>query len=181
MGKRRRAFTPEFRAEAVEKYRASGRPLHEVARELGIASSVLRNWHERPDIYLTNERDSKLSDKQELILYGIVLIIGVLLIFIFERAKFASSIWTLAFELCGIMQTYVLMQLTCTFADSRRPGRVVLATAAILVAINAIALALGQAALVRSTALLSIGLYGAAWLIYGLAVLELKLKLRGLR
>jgi transposase len=40
----RRQFTPEFKRDAVELVRASGRPIAEIARELGIYDSTLGNW-----------------------------------------------------------------------------------------------------------------------------------------
>lgn len=43
MGKRRR-YTAEFKAEAVGLVAASGRPLAQIARELGINEQCLRNW-----------------------------------------------------------------------------------------------------------------------------------------
>lgn len=42
-GKRRR-FTSEFKEEAVRLIVRSGRPLAQVARELGLHEQVLRNW-----------------------------------------------------------------------------------------------------------------------------------------
>ena len=42
-GKRRR-FTAEFKEEAVRLPVHSGRPLAQVARELGVHEQVLRNW-----------------------------------------------------------------------------------------------------------------------------------------
>jgi transposase len=40
----RREFTQEFKRDAVELVRASGRPIAEIARELGIYDSTLGNW-----------------------------------------------------------------------------------------------------------------------------------------
>lgn len=40
----RRDFTDEFKREAVSLLRGSGRPLTQVAAELGIQPSVLRRW-----------------------------------------------------------------------------------------------------------------------------------------
>ena len=37
-------YPPEFRGEAVELVRTSGRPRAEVARSLGISDNTLRNW-----------------------------------------------------------------------------------------------------------------------------------------
>src|SRR5260370_11822028 len=40
----RRAFTDEFKREAVSLLASSGRPLAQVATELGIQPSMLRSW-----------------------------------------------------------------------------------------------------------------------------------------
>lgn len=39
-----RPYPPEFRREAVELYRRSGRPLKEIAGDLGVSSESLRVW-----------------------------------------------------------------------------------------------------------------------------------------
>ena len=44
MTKMRREFTPEFKREAVAPLESSGRPLMQIATELGISPSMLRNW-----------------------------------------------------------------------------------------------------------------------------------------
>jgi transposase len=44
MTKTRRDFTPEFKREAVALLESSGRPLMQIATELGISPSMLRNW-----------------------------------------------------------------------------------------------------------------------------------------
>ena len=40
----KRPYPSEFRREAVELYRRSGRPLAEIARDLGVATESLRVW-----------------------------------------------------------------------------------------------------------------------------------------
>jgi transposase len=40
----RRQFTAEFKRDAVELVRTSGRPIAEIARELGLDDSTLGNW-----------------------------------------------------------------------------------------------------------------------------------------
>jgi transposase len=45
--RKRRAFTPEFRAEAVRLALASERPLSEIARELGVRPDQLRHWKQQ--------------------------------------------------------------------------------------------------------------------------------------
>jgi transposase len=44
MAQARRQFTDDFKREAVALLVSSGRPLTQIARELGIAASMLRNW-----------------------------------------------------------------------------------------------------------------------------------------
>jgi transposase len=47
MAQGRRQFTDEFRREAVALLVSSGRPLLQIASELGISPSMLRNWRNR--------------------------------------------------------------------------------------------------------------------------------------
>jgi transposase len=42
--RRRREFTEQFKRDAVELVRTSGRPIAEIAREVGIWDSTLGNW-----------------------------------------------------------------------------------------------------------------------------------------
>ena len=44
MTKPRRSFTDEFKREAVALLASSGRPLMQIAEELGIQPSMLRRW-----------------------------------------------------------------------------------------------------------------------------------------
>jgi transposase-like protein len=48
----RRRFTAEFKRDAVELVRTSGRPIAEIARELGIYDSTLGNWVRQDRIHL---------------------------------------------------------------------------------------------------------------------------------
>ena len=50
MSKRRSADPPEFRREAVELVRRSGRPLREIAVDLGISTETLRMWVRQADV-----------------------------------------------------------------------------------------------------------------------------------
>jgi len=47
MSRKRRKFTAEFKAEAVRLVSSSGKPLAQIARELGLNEQVLRNWKRR--------------------------------------------------------------------------------------------------------------------------------------
>lgn len=49
MGQGRRLFTDEFKREAVALLSSSGRPLLQIASELGISPSMLRNWRNRSE------------------------------------------------------------------------------------------------------------------------------------
>jgi transposase len=42
--RRRRQFTEEFKRDAVELVRTTGRPIAQIARELGVYDSTLGNW-----------------------------------------------------------------------------------------------------------------------------------------
>ena len=46
MGQGRRHFTDEFKQEAIALLVSSGRPLSQIASELGISPSMLRNWRD---------------------------------------------------------------------------------------------------------------------------------------
>jgi transposase-like protein len=52
----RREFTPEFKRDAVELVRATGRPIAQVAAELGIWDSTLGNWVRQAQIRTTLRR-----------------------------------------------------------------------------------------------------------------------------
>jgi len=43
-------YSPEFRHDAVELYRRSGKPLRELAVDLGISTETLRMWVRRADV-----------------------------------------------------------------------------------------------------------------------------------
>jgi len=43
-GKKRRRFTPEFKADAVKLVQQGGRSIREVARDLGLAYGALARW-----------------------------------------------------------------------------------------------------------------------------------------
>ena len=44
MVEKRRKYSPQFRAEAVQMVLESGRPIAHVARDLGVNDGTLQNW-----------------------------------------------------------------------------------------------------------------------------------------
>jgi transposase len=63
---RGRPYPPEFRAEAVDLYRRSGKSIETVASELGIGAETLRKWHKRRLIEDGEEEGLKQSEREEL-------------------------------------------------------------------------------------------------------------------
>jgi transposase len=57
-------YPPEFRREAVELYRSSGKSLATVAAELGIAVESLRNWKTQDEVD-RGEREGLSTDERE--------------------------------------------------------------------------------------------------------------------
>src|SRR5919204_6518136 len=60
----RREFTTEFKRDAVELVRTSGRPIAQVARDLGIYDSTLGNWV-RQDAIDRGEREGLTTEEGE--------------------------------------------------------------------------------------------------------------------
>ena len=44
MPEQRRKFSPQFKAEAVQRVIETGKPIAEVARDLGVVAQTLDNW-----------------------------------------------------------------------------------------------------------------------------------------
>ena len=59
----KRPYPPEFRRAAVALYRRSGRPLREVAVDLGISAETLRMWA-RQDAVDAGQREGLTSEEQ---------------------------------------------------------------------------------------------------------------------
>jgi transposase-like protein len=46
--RKRRQFTPEFKADVVKLVRAGGQSIAQMARELNLGETALREWVQRP-------------------------------------------------------------------------------------------------------------------------------------
>ena len=62
--KPRRRFSDEFKRDAVEIVRTSGKPIRQVANELGVYDSTLGNWVRQDEIN-RGEREGITSDERE--------------------------------------------------------------------------------------------------------------------
>ena len=56
-------YPPEFRREAVALYRRTGRPLREIASDLGVSSETLRIWARQSQVD-TGEREGLTSEER---------------------------------------------------------------------------------------------------------------------
>ena len=66
MGKQRRSYTEEFKAEAVRAATAGDRSLTQVARDLGVNASVLQSWKQRLNVgtgELVGKREETLEEE----------------------------------------------------------------------------------------------------------------------
>jgi transposase len=63
--KKRRAFTPEQKAEAVKIVKNSGKSVTQVAQEMGLTVSALRNWVKQDETSRSpTPRESLTSDER---------------------------------------------------------------------------------------------------------------------
>jgi transposase-like protein len=72
MPQQRRKFSPQFKAEAVQLVLETGKPIAEVARDLGINEGTLGNWvnawrrdNPEPDQPLTPVERARVTELQE--------------------------------------------------------------------------------------------------------------------
>ncbi len=62
--RRRRHFSPEFKAETVELIRSTGRSVPEVCRELDLTETTVRNWVRQAEVD-SGERDGTTTIERE--------------------------------------------------------------------------------------------------------------------
>ena len=62
----RKPYPPEFRREAVELYKRSGRPLREIAVDLGVSTETLRMWVGQADVDGGRREGLMSEERQEL-------------------------------------------------------------------------------------------------------------------
>ena len=59
-------YSKEFRAEAVRLLKSSGRPIPQLARELGCSEQSLRNWSRQVDVDDGNADGLRTDEREEL-------------------------------------------------------------------------------------------------------------------
>jgi transposase len=57
-------YPPEFRREAIELVRLSGKPVSVLAKELGVSGMTLRNWVRQADVD-AGKREGLTSEERE--------------------------------------------------------------------------------------------------------------------
>lgn len=62
--RKRRAFTPEFKAEAVALVQRSGKSIGQVAKELDVTETALREWVRRAEGDAPRRRAEGLSEEE---------------------------------------------------------------------------------------------------------------------
>lgn len=59
-------YPPEFRREAVELARSSGKPIAQVARDLGVSSQTLHTWIKQADVDAGKREGLSTEEREEL-------------------------------------------------------------------------------------------------------------------
>ena len=66
MPRTRPPYPEQFRREAVELVRRSGRPVSEIAKDLGVTEQSLRNWVKQADVDAGRAHGLSTEEKEEL-------------------------------------------------------------------------------------------------------------------
>ncbi len=67
MGKTRPPYPAEFKAEAVKLARSGGKPVSEVARDLGVSYESLRHWVKQSEIDNGERQGLRTDEREELV------------------------------------------------------------------------------------------------------------------
>lgn len=59
-------YPPEFRREAVELARTSGKPVAQVARDLGVSGQTLHTWIKQADVDAGKREGLSTEEREEL-------------------------------------------------------------------------------------------------------------------
>jgi transposase len=59
-------YPPEFKAEAIQLVRSSGRSISQIAQELGVSATSLRNWVKQDQIDQGERQGLTTEERQEL-------------------------------------------------------------------------------------------------------------------
>ena len=66
MGKTRAPYPAEFKEEAVRLVKSSGKPMAQIARELGVSFESLRHWIKQSEIETGDRQGLTLGEREEL-------------------------------------------------------------------------------------------------------------------
>jgi transposase len=66
MPRTRPAYPEQFRREAVELVRSSGRPVREIARDLGVTEQSLRSWIKQQEVDVGKRHGLSSDEREEL-------------------------------------------------------------------------------------------------------------------